>query len=267
MTKRYSPAVQNFIATNGSWKDFFDQGALQVYTGAQPATPDLAVTGTLLYTLTSGGAARTAEIQATGVLTLSGTTSGSVDTVTLAGIEILGGAVAYNTSLDQTAIDVALKINKNPSNKFCVASAATSVITLTALPGIGATMNAKTLAITSTTLTSAVTSTSFGSGTGGGVAGVTAVNGLKTDYNAVAGVFTKDTTQTWSGTAAATGTAGWFRYISSVADAGALDAAAVFKRMDGSIATTGADMDMTNTSVVIGAVQTLSTWQFTIPAA
>ena len=43
MTLRFSPALQNFIATQGSWKNFFDQGSIEIYTGAQPATPDLAV--------------------------------------------------------------------------------------------------------------------------------------------------------------------------------------------------------------------------------
>jgi hypothetical protein len=269
LTKKYSDAAVNFIAENGSWKDLFDNGSIELRTGAQPANANAAVTGTLLYTLTSGGAAKTDEVLATGVLTLSGTTSGSVDTLTLAGIDILGGAAPYNASLAQTATDVALKVNRNPANRLVVAVAVGAVITLTACPGLGAVLNAKTLTITSTGMTSAVTSTSFGSGTGGSVAGVTAINGLRVDYNAVAGVITKDVTQTWSGTVvgAGTQTVGWFRYKGSVADAGALDAAAAFIRMDGTVSTSGQDMDMTNTSVVYGAVQTLGTFQWTIPSS
>ena len=143
------------------------------------------------------------------------------------------------------------------------------VITLTALPGLGITMNSGALTFTGTTTTAAVTSTTFGSATGGSVAGVAAANGLKMDYNAAAGVMTKDTTQTWSGTAvgAGTQTAGYFRYKSSVVDAGSLDSSAVFLRMDGSIATSGSDLDMTSTSITYGALQTVSTFQFTIPAA
>lgn len=269
MTLRYSPALQNFVAQTGSWKRAFDNGHILIYSGTQPATANLAVTGTLLATITSSSGAKTNETLATGVLTLSGTTSGSVDTVTLLGVEIMGSATAYNTSLNQTATDVALKINRNPKNCFVVASTtgASAVITLTARPGFGALLNSAALTITSTTMTSAVTSTSFGSGTGGSVAGVNAANGLLMDYSAAAGVMTKDSTQTWSGVAVATGTAGWFRYCSSVVDAGALDSSAVFMRMDGSIATSGSDLTMTSTSVVTSAVQTLGTFSFTVPAA
>ena len=269
MSLSFSPAAQNYIATQGSWKSLLDNGHILIYSGTKPATADLAVTGTLLATITSNAGTKTNEVKGTGVLTISGATTGSIDTCTLMGIDILGGAVTHTGDVNTMATAVALKINRNPANNLVVASStgASGVITLTALPGFGATMNSGTLTFTATTTTAAVTSTTFGSGTGGGVAGVAAVNGLRLDYNAVAGVFTKDTTQTWSGTAAATGTAGWFRYVGSVVDAGALDSSAAFLRMDGSIATSGADMNMSSTSVTSGALQTLSTFSFTIPAA
>jgi len=272
MTKRYSPATQNFIAQGGSWKDFFDGGAIDIFTGSQPATADLATTGTLLVTITSGAAALTNETRATGIVTLSGTTSGSVDTLTLAGIDLIDipgqSTVGYTGSLNATATAVATRINRNPKNKLVVASTtgASAIITLTARPGLGAVLNGLTIATTSTGLTSTATSNM---GQSPGVPGVSTVNGLRMDYSATAGVMVKDPTQTWSGTAAGAGTqtAGWFRYRSSLADAGALDSSAVFMRLDGSIATSGSDLDMTSTSITYGALQTLSTFQFTIPAA
>jgi len=269
MALRFSPALQNAVAANGSWKDCLDDGAIEIYTGTQPATPDLAVTGTLLATITSSAGAKTDEVRGTGVLTISGTTSGTVDTCTLMGIDILGGAVTHTGDNNTMATAVALKINRNPANKLVVASStgASGVITLTAHPGFGTTLNGGTLTFTSTTTTTAVTSTTFGSGTGGSVVGVAAVNGLRLDYNAAAGVITKDSTQTWSGVAVATGTAGWFRYKGSVADAGSLDSSAVFLRMDGNIATSGANMNMSSTTITSGATQTLSTFSFTVPAA
>lgn len=271
MALRFSPALQNFIAAQGSWKDAFDNGSIEIYTGSQPATADLAVSGTLLVIITSSSGTKTDEVRATGVLTISGTTSGSVDTCTLMGIDILGGAVTHTGDVNTTADAVALKINRNPANKLVVASTTGSsgVITLTAHPGLGDELNSGALTFTSTTCTTAVTSTTFGSGTGGSVAGVNAANGLKMDYNAAAGVMTKDATQTWSGTAvgAGTQTAGWFRYKGSIADAGTSDSSAIYLRMDGSIATSGADMNMSSTSITNGAVQTLSTFQFTVPAA
>ena len=272
MTLRFSPALQNFIAENGSWKDFLDEGSLLIYSGSQPATPDLAPTGNLLVTITSGGGTKTNEVKATGVITLSVGAAGSdtLATLTLLGVEIMGSATAFDTSLTQTATNAALKINRNPKNKFVTAVGSGAVITLTALPGFGTLLNSAALATTvGGNMIAAVTSTSFGSATGGSVAGVNAANGLKMDYNAAAGVFTKDTTQTWSGTAGGTGTqtAGWFRYLGSVADSAALDSSAVYLRMDGAIATSGGDLNMTSTSVANGAVQTVSSFQLTIPAA
>lgn len=258
MALRFSPALQNFIATRGSWKEFFDNGTIEIYSGTQPATADLAVAGTLLATLTNNAGAKTNETRAAGTVTLNSGAAGSVDTVTINGQELLGGAVAFNTSLTQTAADVALKINRNPANKIVVASAAGPVVTFTAVPGLGAAANGWTVVSTVTTITKTDVNLS---------GGVTAVNGLKMDYNPVAGAFTKDNTQTWSGNAVATGTAGWFRYKGAVADAGALDSAAVFMRMDGNIATSGANMNMSSTAITSGALQTLSTFQFTVPAA
>lgn len=271
MTKRYSPALQNFLATQGSWKDFFDGGAIEIYSGTQPATADLAPTGTLLVTLTSSAGTRTHEVRATGVVTLSVGAAGSdtVTTFTLDGHEIMGSTTAFDTSLTVTAAAICLKINRNPKNKWVVATNNGAVITLTAHPGFGTLMNSAAITTgVGGNMIAAVTSTTFGSGTGGGVAGVNQVNGLTMDYNAAAGMFTKDATQTWSGTTvgAGTQTAGWFRYKGSVVDAGALDSSAVFMRFDGNIATSGADMNSSSTSMTNGALQTLSTFEFTIPA-
>src|ERR1035437_9271016 len=102
MTLKYSVGLTNFVAQEGSWKEAFDAGCIELYTGAQPATPDAAVTGTLLATITSNAGTRTAETRATGLVTLSGTTSGSVNTLSLAGIDLIDVAgqstVAYHTS-------------------------------------------------------------------------------------------------------------------------------------------------------------------------
>ena len=269
MALSYSPALQNYVAQTGSWKNFFDNGHIEIRTGTKPATANLAVTGTLLATITASAATKTDEVLGTGVVTLSDTLSGSVDTLTVMAIDILGGAVTHTGSIATTADAVVLKVNRNPANTLVTASNVLGVITLTALPGLGVTLNSGALTFTATTATAVVTSTTFGSGTGGSVVGVAAANGLKMDYNAAAGVMTKDITQTWSGTAvgAGTQTAGWFRYISSVADAGALDSSAVYLRLDGSIATSGADMNFSSTSITSGALQTLSTFSFTVPAA
>ena len=95
--------------------------------------------------------------------------------------------------------------------------------------------------------------------------------GLTFDAIATAGVLAKAAAETWSGTAAATGTAGWFRFNELITDkAGTTTAMAALsttaQRLDGSIAVSGGDLQMSNTSIVAAAIQTISTFNLTLAA-
>jgi len=88
--------------------------------------------------------------------------------------------------------------------------------------------------------------------------------GLEFD-DATAGTISKAAGETWSGTAVATGTAGYFRMFEAGDTPG--NASTTVARIDGTVAISGADINMSNTSIVSGAVQTLSSFVFTMPAA
>jgi len=263
MAIRLSKGLRNFLLEGGSLKQGLANGIIKVYTGSQPSAADDAATGTLLCTYTLSSGAHTAEVRATGSLTISGTTSGSVDTVTVNSIDILGGAVTHTGDHNTTATAVAAAINNNPKNQLYVASStgASGVVTLTAKPGLGTSVNGHAVSATATTCTVG-TFVNIGSG----VAGVNPANGLRFGDSA-AGTLIKDAAQTWTGVAAATGTAGWFRFQGSVSDAGSADSSEVYHRLDGSIATSGADLNLTSTSIASGATQTISTFSVTMPAA
>ena len=79
----------------------------------------------------------------------------------------------------------------------------------------------------------------------------------------VAGVISKKSTETWSGTAVATGTAGWFR-VRLAADTGALST--TDKRLDGACSTSGAELNGPSLAIQSGAVQTINTFALTEPA-
>jgi len=96
--------------------------------------------------------------------------------------------------------------------------------------------------------------------------GVTAVNGLKFG-NSVTGVLSKRTAQTWSSVAALTGTAGYFRFIGSIVDTLLTDTLETQVRIDGSISTSGGDLNLTSTAIASGATQTISQFDLTIPAS
>ena len=256
MTVRISTGLRNHMLGGGSFKDAFEGGRMEVYSGTQPASADSAVAGTLLCTFTDNAGSWTAETPASGSVALTGGSSGSIDDITIDGVSILDTVVAYNTSLSQTAADLAAALNASATNKDWIASANSATVTLTARPGRGARFNGLTLATTATTITKTDSNPS---------GGAASVNGLKFDAPAN-GSISKRAGQTWSGTAAASGSAGWFRLYGPATDAGGADAAGTKLRYDGAIATSGAQLNVSSTSITKDAVQTISTFAPTMPA-
>jgi len=255
MTFRLSTGLRNQLAKQGSIDALFRNGRIEIYSGAQPSSPDAAVAGTLLCTITNNSGAYTAETAATGTVTLSGS-AGSVNTVTVNSVDILLGAVAFDSTLTQTAADVATQINRNSDKSGYNATSSGAVVTIAANAGAGTGPNTFVVSATLTTMTATYSNMS---------GGVAPVNGLSFDV-ASAGAMNKLATQTWSGVNAASGTAGWFRQYGSLTDTGVLDSTGVFPRIDGAIATSGAEMNLTSTALTSGATTTISAWTITVPA-
>lgn len=84
--------------------------------------------------------------------------------------------------------------------------------------------------------------------------------GLNFD-DAVSSVLSKAAAETWSGTAVATATAGWFRLY---AEGDALGSSTVDARMDGAISTSGAELNMASTAIVASSVISINTWQLSM---
>jgi hypothetical protein len=74
----------------------------------------------------------------------------------------------------------------------------------------------------------------------------------------------RETGEVWSGTAVATGTAGWFRFYANTVVTGASTEAI---RFDGAIATSGAQLNMSNTAVTSGGTTTIDSVALTQPGA
>jgi len=258
MTLRYSTGLRNHLAGGGSFKNAFHGGRIEIYTGTQPATADTAVAGTLLCTVTDNNGAHTPEVRASGTLTLAGA-AGSIDTVTVGGINLIAAAVPFNTSLNQTAVDLAAAINNHQSSPEYEASATgtSAIVTITAKQGSGAAPNTFVVAYTATTMTATAANMS---------GGVSAVNGLKFGSPS-AGAIAKLATQTWEGTNVAAGTAGWYRAYGPGTDVGGTDAVGTTIREDGAISTSGQQLNLTgSTALASGAKTTITTWTRTVPA-
>lgn len=89
----------------------------------------------------------------------------------------------------------------------------------------------------------------------------TATNGL-TFGAAANGAVAKS--GTWSFNGIAAGTAGWFRLRGNAADAGAVSA--TLPRLDGSVATSGANLNLSNIAIAVGAPNTIDSFTWTQPA-
>lgn len=265
MALRFSTGLRQAVAAAYGWRHALANGRLKIYSGSQPADADAATTGTLLATFTLSGGTYTGEVRSQASLTLTGS-SGSLDTVEVGGaLEILGAAVSFDTDLATTAAAIATQINTYRSTPEFYAESSGAVVTIYAPVDTGAGADGLTIATTETTLgvaTNGGSSTTFG-GTGSPSAGTDAVNGLNWQVP-VDGVMAKEST-VWQAEAVATGTAGYFRFEADPSDD--QGASTTLRRFDGSIATSGADMNISSTSITSGATETINTYSITIPAS
>jgi hypothetical protein len=104
------------------------------------------------------------------------------------------------------------------------------------------------------------------------IANADGATGLTFEAIATAGTLPKTSGETWSGTAGASGTAGWFRFAGLDTDkattvANASAGGVGFRAMDGSIAVTGGDINMSNVSVITSALQTITVFNILQPAS
>ncbi|MHC1788994.1 hypothetical protein [Solidesulfovibrio sp.] len=91
----------------------------------------------------------------------------------------------------------------------------------------------------------------------------TATNGLNFAAPA-AGACAKAAGEVWSGVAAASGTAGWYRFYANDRTTGADTTHA---RFDGSVSTSGAQLNMSSTAITAGATTTIDSFAITLPAS
>ena len=87
-------------------------------------------------------------------------------------------------------------------------------------------------------------------------------NGLEFG-DAASGAISKASSETWQDAGLASGTAGWFRFVANATDAGA--ASTTLPRIDGSIGTSGADLNMSSTAITTGATYTIDSFTLTLP--
>jgi hypothetical protein len=88
--------------------------------------------------------------------------------------------------------------------------------------------------------------------------------GITLDATPSAGVVVKNTSETWSGTCSASGTATFFRF-SAITDA--FGSSTTEKRAQGTVGVLGADMLVANTTFTNGAVRQVDSFALGMPSA
>ena len=91
----------------------------------------------------------------------------------------------------------------------------------------------------------------------------TATNGLEFDA-VVTGKLSALTTQTWQDAALATGTAGYCRLYDNAHITGSSTSSI---RLQGTVGTSGAELNISSTSLTVGATTTVDTFDITVPAS
>jgi hypothetical protein len=299
MSLRFSQGTVNNVAMGEGWGDVIKNSVCVVYSGSQPATPEVAATaGTELVRFTLASGALTAPVRGTAKIVLAsygtaadvvnmGLNVGAAAVVSLTGGNVTG--YASLALLTQATVDA---INNNwtyPDFRAVMGGSVVGAVTygaagagefyVIAPKNSGTAFNTATVTFANTTTTaningggaSTTATGAFGPGTGGSTAGVAAVNGLTMTYPASAGLISNY--GVWSGVASATGTAGWFRIICTPNyDTGLTTLSTsgndtLFQmRIDGTVGTSGADMIVTSTSVTSTVTQTVSSFALTVPA-
>lgn len=255
-----STGLQAAIAAHG-YHQAIANGWMEARSGSMPSSADAADTGTLLAVVTLAGGAYTGETLAEWKITISGS-EGSLDSITIGGMPILSAAVSYTSSVAATVTAIVANINANATNPKFTARADDDDLYIKAPFASGTDYNSVVCATSTTTLGAAVAGDGTPSGSGG-TAGVAAVNGLNWQYPPVAGVLSKESTA-WQDTSAnASGTVGYLRLKLDAGDGGTLSTA--YRRMDFSVASSGADVTGTSLVTTAGAPFIISDFPLTIP--
>lgn len=229
-------------------------GYIAIYSGTQPASADAAATGTLLMKITNSAGTFTPGVYQTtdddNVCASQAVTTGTPMTLNGAGGGTLG--VGYHVSITSAGTEdlrtANFRITGTGNNDEAIVEYIDG--------GNNATVyTANTFKTVSEIYPRKPAAFSSNVKVGYGI-----TNGLYLGL-AASGAIAKHAGQTWSGVGIADGTAGWFRFYGAATDAGGIST--TLPRLDGRIATSGAELNLSNTSIVVGAAQSITAFSIT----
>ena len=155
-------ATQKYLTEiSRGFTNFTQQSFVYCHSGGATTLERFTMDGSLNASIISDRTPVAVESSCT--VTLTGGASGSVDDITIDGVSILSGTVAFNTDLDTTAGDVASDINTGTGSHGYTAAAVGPVITIEANVSEGSEPNGFAVVVTTTTITTTNTDMAGGS--------------------------------------------------------------------------------------------------------
>lgn len=249
MALKLSTGLRNFLLSGGSMRKAFSDAVLKIYSGSAPSSPDDAATGTLLVNITlSSGTVSSGEKSTAkqSKVVIDDAVAGHVNTIVIDSVSF-----SYTNGADETTTTVA--------------AALAALIEASLTCNVTAIASADTVYLKAKFPGNAYTITVAGDGTP--TLTENDVANSRSDAlqlaAAASGAIAKET-GTWSGTCLATGTAGYYRLVRTDDDALATSTAI---RLQGTVSTSGADLNMSNINFTSGAVETINTYSITQPAS
>jgi len=252
MALRFSTGLRQCLLGGGSMRGAFSDAILQIYSGSAPATADLAATGVLLaeITLASGTVSHDeVGVRMVEALQITAVVEGQANGCTINGATFTFSHTNVNGETEDTAaIALALLINADPMVPAVAIAVLHYVYIISKFPG-------ETITIVATgntppSLTHIITNTR---------------NEALHLAAPLAGVISKES-GVWSKPAVATGTAAYFRLVRTTEEVAPADSSTAI-RLQGSVSTSGAELNLSNLNIVTGATVTIDIFQLTEPAA
>jgi len=257
MAERLSTGLRNWLLAYGSVREALKDSQMKIYSGAAPASADDPVTGVLLAIVTKASGAVSAGERSTyntWKLVLDGD-HGEGDTCKITINHNGNGAVAYtytNTpdagDADAVRLKVVEMINDVGFLRAIPADSADNEIYVTCrVPG-------DVVVIADNTGTITVTPTETDE--------EARADTLWFDETPSSGALSKSS-DTWSGLVLVSGVAGYFRLVTSDDDG---TSSSTQLRLQGAVSTSGAELNLSSTSLVSGTTLTIDTFSISLPA-
>ena len=259
MAEKYSTGLRNWLLGGKDLREAFDDFIIKVFSGSAPSDADQAEGVTALCTITKASQTVDATEVSTAkqaLIPITVAASGAVVSIKINGTDYVYTVPAGSPSLTATALAVAQMLDGIPGvDAVAVVSNATTdgnVVVRSSIRGLALTVadgagKTATYTIADNTVTNARSDA--------------------LQWGTPASASMSKPSEVWSGVNAATGTAAWFRIVRPD-DTGALltgDALAITRRIQGAIGTSGAELNLSNINLVIGATLTIDTAVFSLP--